>query len=438
MAPPIRGNPPAEATISALAEQFASCFREHLRPIRKVGLEAEFPLVRPDGRAGDVAWLWDPLRAGGGFAAHYDDPASDELLVSLQRGDVTYAAEVGRGTVEISLGPYDDLWELDAAYRAALTPLREAASACGFALLGTGIQPRTPASLAQMTPRRHYQALYGAIGKAWLPLTTTAASQLHVDICRSELLDAINWLNLLSGAIIALCANSAVYGGRAGQYLSGREGLLRGLGEFRYGMTPRRFASVEDYVRYLCDYPCFVLSRATGYRPFNRPFTDYLRQLPTTSRQSPTDAFLWHEHYVWNSARARVAASTIEIRPACQQPPGEPLAAAALGLGLAESLPQLAAFAAERLGPDPWPAMAAYRRTAVREGLAAPEPAPGFLQGCVTIAQSGLERRGRGEAAFLSPIWQRLERRESPGQGARNLLKREGMAGLLEWARLRV
>ncbi|MGE5264986.1 MAG: hypothetical protein ACM3S0_16520, partial [Acidobacteriota bacterium] len=142
------------------------------------------------------------------------------------------------------------------------------------------------------------------------------------------------------------------------------------------------------------------------------------------------DQFLWHEHYVWNSARARVQNSTIEVRPACQQPPGESMVANALALGWVESLPQVAAYFDDALGPDPWPAMVRYRRAVAERGLAAREPVPGLVCTLVEIAQSGLARRGRGEEGFLAPAWERLERGASPGMRAKSILQKRGMLGL--------
>ena len=78
--------------IDALAERYAACFRETLRPIRLIGREAEFPVVWPDGRAGDVLRLWPPLLEGNGFTPHYDDPATRTHNVALSE------AAVGPGT----------------------------------------------------------------------------------------------------------------------------------------------------------------------------------------------------------------------------------------------------------------------------------------------------------------------------------------------------
>lgn len=427
-------------TIERLADEFASRFRPSLAGPRTVGREAEFPLVWEDGRAGEATRLWERLEAQDRFERLFDEPETRTLQIGLQRGNVIYSGEVGRGTVEMSIGPYPDLWQLQTGFEQAQKPLAGVVEEEGMWMLGFGIQPRTPASSSLMTPRKHYTALYNVIGPPWLHLTTTAADQLHVDICRPELLDVINGMNLFSGVISALCANSSVYRGRPGHYLSGREGLLSGLGEFRYGMTPRKFESLEDFVRHIVAYPCFVLPKEAGYRRYGRPFTEYIRRKSATGEEFSElfEVYLWHEHYVWNSARARTQQSTIEVRPACQQPPGEPMAASALILGLVEALPQLMDYIGDALGPDPGPAMIRYRRAVLREGLAAQEPAGGFVENCVGLAERALERRGRGEEKFLAPIWKRLEKRETPGRAAQSVMKKKGLPGLLERLRIEV
>src|SRR5439155_774224 len=213
----------------------------------------------------------------------------------------------------------------------------------------------------------------------------------HVDITRAEIADAVNTLNLLAAPLIALTANSSVYAGRPGHYLSGREGLLGALGADRAGMTPRAFVSVEEFVAYICHYPCYVLRRGGGFREYNRPFTEYLR------RHGPDiDAYLWHEHYTWNSARPRAHTSTMEIRPACQQPHDASLVVAALGLGWVEALGELRGFLADAV-TDPWATLRQYRRAAIVQGLRATEPVKGF--------QAGRDRRGRRRHWLgLSPL----------------------------------
>ncbi|MGK4301838.1 hypothetical protein, partial [Klebsiella pneumoniae] len=86
---------------------------------------------------------------------------------------------------------------------------------------------------------------------------------------------------------------------------------------------------------------------------------------------------------------------TIEVRPACQQPPQDSWAATALALGLAEAHHQARAMAEDRLGADPWPTLLGFRKAAVRDGVRAAEPVGGFLEDLVGVAVRGLRARGQ-------------------------------------------
>ncbi len=420
-----------QAAIDALTDRFAARFPVRIASPRRIGREAEFPLVRRDGRAGDVSALWDPLRADRRARLTYDDPSAQRLIQRIDLDDAAYEVEMGRATVEVVLPPVDDLIALEVASAGAVRRVARAATSAGMAVLGYGIQPRTPGTTALMTAKRRYLALHRAIGRAWLRFTTTAADQVQIDVTRGELLDAINLMNLLSGPLIALTANSRVYGGRIGGSRSGREALLAGLGEPRHGMTPRRFDRLDEFIGFICAQTCYVLPEGDRYRSFRRPFSAYLAE-----RGPDLNAYLWHEHYTWSSARPRAHHGTIEIRPACQQPPDESLAAAALSLGLVEALPHLWPFLRELLGSDPWPAMAAYRRAAVRDGVRARQPAPRLLAGLLDLAASALRRRGRGEERYLRPLFRRLERKELPADRAAARFRRGGVSALIAEFRL--
>ncbi len=415
----------SQRTITALAEQYAARFRDTLRPTRMIGREAEFPIVYADGRAGDVSQLWKPLLARGEFVPRYDDPKTRTLIVAVTGPDGAVEVEVGRATVELVLGPYEDLRQLADGSRRLLRQVVEAAHQVGMRVLGLGIQPRSRASQALMTPKRRYAYLARAVGRPWWHFTATAADQVHVDISRAEVVDAVNTLNLLSAPLIALTANSSVYAGRPGRYLSGREGLLGTLGADRAGMTPGPFRSVEEFIRHICRYPCYVLRRDGRFRHYNRPFEQYLHD-----HGPDINAYLWHEHYTWNSARPRAHNSTLEIRPACQQPHDEALVVAALALGWVEARAEVRDFLEDAL-PDPWTTMRRYRSAAIIHGLQAREPADRFVEGVLRIAEGGLRRRGRGEESFLGPLWERLERRTTPGDRARDVMRSQGVAALV-------
>ncbi len=429
--------PPAagavQDAIEQLAARFGSAFPARVTSPRVVGREAEFPVVDAQGRAADVRRLWDTLLEPGDLTPKFDS-GNPQVIVGLQGGDYSYALEVGLGTVEVTTRPCACLLEIERIMEQAVARLVRAASVHGYQLLGYGIQPVTSPTLRLMSPKQRYQSLYRAMGEAWLWYAVTASDQLQVDIGRHELVHMLNFGNLVAPVIIALCANSPVYDGKLSPYCSAREGRMATIhaGEHRHGMPLRPYASLADYVATTAQSAFLILRTDHEVIPSSQLFSDYLAE-----HGADYEAFLFHEHYIWNSARLRVAYGTLEVRPACQQPWGEQMAAAALTLGLVEASIAVDAYVQERLGRSYWDDMRRYHQHAIRRGLAAPQPAPGFLDAIVEMAEEGLAARGRGEEQLLTPIRQRLARGENPAQRARRIFVTDGLHGLLAHSAIR-
>ena len=427
---PARGDRALERGIEALAGRFLSRFRERVPSPRTVGREAEFTLVRPDGRAGDSALLWEPLLEATGGRPVHDQPAPDgsRLLVGVETDRWSCLAEVGRGTIEVGVGPAPSLGGLARDLQAALGAILPVVHGTGQRLLGYGIQPRTPPHPGLMTPKRRYLAFLEVVGRSWLRFGLTASDQVHVDAARDELVPMMNAINAASGAIVALTANSSVYGGRAGRFASGREGLMRRMvpEPFRHGAVPRPFVDAADYVRWTLGFRCLALPDGRGgFRGPRATYGEVLR------REGPSfEDWTFHEHYLWPSGRPRSRLGTLEIRPACQQPGGS-FAAAAFEVGLAEAWREVTELLRDHLGPGWWRAMLAYRARAVRDGVRAREPVPGLLGKLLDVAEAALRRRGFGEERELEELRERLERRETPADRARRAARRGGPARLL-------
>ena len=304
-----------------------------------------------------------------------------------------------------------------------------AARRAGYRLLGYGIQPRTRPGPAVLAPKRRYAVMRRATADRWLRWGVTASDQIHVAVSRDEVIPVLNALNGLSGAVIALTANSSVYGGRPGRYASGREGLMEDTtGEaYRHGALPRPFADMEDWVRFVLGFRCLFLPDGRGgFREPGRPMVDVIGGRPAL------EAFLFHDHYVWPSARPRARLGTMEIRPACQQPPHESWAAAALAAGLAEEHRQAWVLVEDQFGPNGWDALLAVRRRAVRSGVRLGEQDRSFLAEVVGVAERGLAARGLGEEHLLDPVRARLERGDGPADVARRTAARGGPPALVD------
>jgi gamma-glutamylcysteine synthetase len=421
------------AGLDALGDRFEACFPEGTPAWRTLGREAEFPVVHADGTAADVSRLLPILQAADPTLA---EKREGDMLVALKNERVEYTLEVGRGTLEVVVGPAQDLHELQALHDAARGPLLAAAAELGVHVLGYGIQPVTPATPGFMTPKERYGVLLETIGAPWLWFTLTASDQVHVAIGRDELVGATNVGNLLAPVTVALCANSPVYNGGACGFVSARE---QQMGEicadtFRHGMPGGPDGSARAMVNRLGAQDLLVLRRDGHIGPGHGTFEQHLAALGGPEAPEAWADFLLHEHYIWNSARPRSAIGTLEMRAACQQPLHESGAAAALGAGMVCAWRELQAFLDEALGDRAWPAMRAWHHEVLAHGLAAEEPVPGLIAGVLDRCEAALDARGRDEGRLLAPLRARLAARQNPAQAALDALEGGGMTGLVRHA----
>lgn len=425
-----------ERAFVSIAESFSSCFPSRGAHPRTVGREAEFPVVTRTGEAADVRRLWTPLLDNPQLEPVYDRGrmGNEQMIVGLKGDDFTYMLEVGLGTVEVNTRPCHNLFEIEQLMDQAVRQLVRAAATYGWRVLGYGVQPLTAPSLMLMSPKQRYISLYRAMGVEWLWYTVTASDQLHVSLSRSEMIPMLNLGNLLAPVLISLCANSPIYAGRRSQYCSAREGQMAQIRghEHRHGMPAGPVQDVVDFVKIISASTHLILREESFVLPTSEPFTRFI-----AAHGPDFDAFLFHEHYVWNSARLRAAYGTIEIRPACQQPWSEHMTLAALALGMIEAAQEINTYVQEALGPDYWDRMRTYHRQTIVHGLAAPEPVPEFLTHILHLMSQGLAHRGFGEETFLSPANNRLYRGENPAQRARRIYRAKQIDALLTHATIR-
>ena len=419
-----------DEVVEVLATQFTEAFPVDTPTQRTIGREAEYPIVKATGEAADARRLLEHLRATLGLHAHYDS-GNPRLIVGADGEDYKYALEVGVGTIEINTRPCRTLFEIQSIMVEAVLPVVRQAAYYDWRVLGYGIQPLSPPSLAIMSPKQRYQSLYRSMGAEWLWYTVTASDQCHVAIGRSEMVNLLNFGNMMAPVLIALCGNSPIHSGRLSRFCSSREGRMAGIhaNEYRHGMPARPYTTIADYVRTVSQANYLIARSAGEVIPVNRPFTDYLLE-----HGPDYPAFLYHEHYVWNSARLRAAYGTIEIRPACQQPWPEQMAAMTLSVGLIEAAATIDAYVQGVLGSDYWSIMRTYHQQVIHFGLSAPQPAPHFLETIVELATAGLQQRGHGEETLMTPIENRIYRRLNPAQRNRRIFDFDGMTGLLSQA----
>lgn len=430
-----------------------------LRDGRRIGLELKFPLVnRRDGTAvglEKIDALWAFLAADGW------SPDRDRLTGNITgarrpgpRNDTVASCETGYCKTEFSLAHVGDLFELKEAFARLRLQLHRFAAGEDVAFLGYGIQPVT-------RPGRHllYRKSRTSVWESFFPanriippeegddmhlLTIPAASHVHLGVTEAEAVPAVNVLNGFTGAQLALTAHSNIWQGR-------RDPEYRCVAEKfwdwwlpdsgRVGMPARPFRDMDDYIRAIMAMKPIYVERdrdplvITAYESF----LDYYRRplaravaaegKETTIRPRTGDIDIHNTCYWFNARLSRY--NTVENRLNDQQPAADVLAVPALTLGLLENL---AAAAAEIAGHR-WADLRAGREDACRHALAGKAGPTGLdtLAGrMLDIARGGLEKRGRGEAAFLEPLEKRLAAGRCPADEAADIFARGGVAALVE------
>lgn len=414
--------------VTPFLERFRSGFSSRPIPLRKIGREAEYPVVDERGEAFDISALWGDL-VGPGLVR---ERAADGMIVGLNGMHFSYASEVGKGTIEVITGPRHDLVQLARDHEAAMRRLVTVAEAHGARVLGLGAQPVTGPSAELMTPKDRYGVLLDVIGDPWLTFTATASDQTHVDVSGPEVVPMTNLCNLLSPLIIALCANSAFVGGEDSGSVSWRESAMGTIQpeHGRHGMPLRPAETLAHHMEMLCALPHLMHRTGGVARPGDmRPFSEVMKGMEP---EEAWKAFLVHDHYVWHSARPRSRQGTVEIRCACQQPADGHMTVAALSLGIVSGAGEIAQFVQDTLGSDAWVRMAEWHGRVIRMGLSAPEPSEGFVLGVLERARSALRARGRKEAPFIEPLFHRLARKENPAQRFRARVEDLGLADAID------
>jgi len=430
---------------------------------RKVGIENEYPVVFADGSAVPfplIRGLFEELGNRGWRLVR--DEHTDQLVAAVRPREGSAAPdgfqsdivtiEFGHHTVEVNLAPTDGIVEAERSLNEVLSTLTAVLHDHEAFLIGYGVQPLAPPVSRNVSPRGRYRLLE----RSWIKhpgnqydiylLTLSASCQTHVDVTRTEVVPALNALNLTAGLRVALFANSPVWNGSAGDYAASRELFW----DWSYGARkdqigiPHPFEGIEDYVDCLMGFrglltrrgdEFFSLDNRSSYRDY---FANRSNSVETAAGVKvdlePTledVEVLWG--LAWFDARLQPRYRTVEDRCSCQQPPSAHLASPALTLGLVENLAGLTEIAGS-LSADEWREI---RLRACRRGMKLEYPGvdvPGLIGRLVEVAHAGLVSRGHGEEKFLEPLYERIQFGSGPATDARRWFSDGGGASLVRHA----
>ena len=432
------------------------------RGARRIGAELKFPMVDGEGNAvrkDDVRRLWQFLGEKG-WHLQTDSFTGDIVGATIPgpMNDTVASSETGFCKVEFSLAHVANIHELSDKIHWLRSLLREFSDTNEKYLLGFGTQPKTPPSKhLKMEKARNvfWEKVFGS--NRHIPpekgddvhlFTVSASSQIHLDVSFDEAVRAVNVFNGLSGAQLALTANSNIWKGDV-------DNNYKCVGEMfwdwwnpgseRFGMPHKPFKNLDDYVRIIGSMsPVYVKREGIpiglpDYESFNdyyfsdtawgiNPEGEKIRITPEPADIDQHCTFYWYD--------ARISRYfTLENRPNDQQPPNDLVVIAALSTGILSMLNE----AEEEISKYDWNQLIQARVTACKDALEGQTDKISlfdFAWNMLSLAEEGLSRRGLGEEIYLAPLHERLNERCCPADEAELVFKERGISGLLEKRRL--
>lgn len=400
----------------------------------RIGAENEkFGVSRVTGRplsyGGDfsVCQVLRHLEANHGWSPIVEK--EDGPVLGLRRGEANITLEPG-AQLELSGEPLPDL---HAVHREKQNHLREIAPVSqelGISWLTTGFHPTSRLDELPWVPKERYPLM-----RAYLPqkgsgaldmMQRTATVQGNFDWSSER--DGMRKLLVslkLSPLVHAWFANAPFREGKPAGTLSARGHVWRHMDPTRSGLIPSLWQkdqpTYDDYVEWSLDAGMFLFKRESEYiKNTGQTFRDFLDHGYQGHRATLNDYRL-HLQTLFPEVRLK---NTLEVRSCDSLPPALAMAALAVwtgvlydeqALGQAEALVERFDFARLEL----------ERPALIDSGLSAPLMGrTGFdwAMAIAEIAKSGLERRGRldaagqSEAVFLAPAFEIVEARRVPAE----------------------
>ncbi|MDH5674527.1 MAG: glutamate-cysteine ligase family protein [Myxococcales bacterium] len=426
-------------------EDLLSPFRAAITPRAqfRVGTEAEkFGLLSdsleplPYEGPRSVLAVLAALVADHGWSEYREYDAG--ALISLKREATSVTLEPA-GQLELSGSPFATVHEACAEFSAHLEELRRVSEPLGVVWLSLGFHPfARDADLPRVPKLRYgimerYMPTRGPRSADMMRRTCTVQANLDYE-SEDEAMRKLRVALALQPVATAAFANSPLYEGRVGQYLSERAAVWLQMDVDRSGILPfawQKDQSLRSYVEWALDVPMFLVKRgARIIENTGQSFRSFLRDGASGARATFED---WETHLNSLFPEARLK-KTLEVRGADAQPSDLVCAVPALWKGLlydptalaqAESLIRdLDATTVEQSRPE-------IARRALQARLLE-HPLLWWAEQMVDIARGGLERlghrnaAGRDESIHLAPLERRLERGITPAEELLAAIKADG------------
>lgn len=413
---------------------------------RLVGFELELPLVDKDTLAAasyeDVRHLFEEL-VNDGWESSVDNGTNQ--IVGVEKDQNSVGTDVGACTLEVGIKPTKTIDGSRQEFDRIINIIKPILAERNVIILGYGVQPVTKPNPSLVAPKGRYKFLeLDSINRSrdqrdGLDLhffATSAASQVHIDVGESEAIQLVSDMNLVSGFITALSANSSVREGQIDPKVKATREMF-----WDWGWTnrlnqigiQRRFESFADYLNRLLDFRSFMVKRGDEFIGLDRKelFREYIlggkhmgRDVSGNEKEITPELkdLAVHSSFAWYAARLAPGYGTLEERIACSQPPDSSHSITAFTLGLICNGKELAEFIKQFDEDD----LINFRFEACRHGLDAiisDQSVRPYLSELIEISRKGLNSRNYDEEEFLTPLIERLESKKLPADIAKELFE---------------
>ena len=400
-----------------------------------VGIELEYPVINLEGNATDsevVKDLFRYLPSVLGFTIEKVDDFGNPIQLLDPVSQDTILFEVSYTTIEFAFGRAESIQEVEVRFRDYMILIQKKLGEANHAIIGSGIHPYWEKNENQPVAYARYQMLMNYLKLSRTVLGTDlhdypeygafiCGSQVQLDVSKSNYLRVINAFNQIEAAKAFLFANSEFSGEDWDTKISRDifwEESIHGIYAENVGVNARLFKDENDFFDYL-DHSAIFTAERDGETYYFYPIRakDYLgtpkihafaldgREILLYPQEKD---FQTHRSYQYQDLTTR---GTIEFRSVCTQPLNRTFAATAFHLGLLLNLNKLEAYLQSApffttFGRD----YKSLRRQFSKKMLTDEEETAivEFSKDLLTLAEEGLEKRGKQEMVYLEPLKKEL------------------------------
>ncbi|MBR1421998.1 MAG: glutamylcysteine synthetase [Ruminococcus sp.] len=414
-----------------------------------IGIEIEMPVVKLGGGAveeNEVISAADEFRSEFDFREEGKDEDGNVNTMTDPVSEDNLSFDCSYSNLELSFGKGEDLNEIHERFEKYYTALQKIFSKKNYTLTGMGINPHYNINHNKPVPNERYRMLYhylhsyhkyeNSIDMRFHDRpdfgTFTSASQVQLDVSNDELIDTLNVFGMLEPYKAVLFANS--YLPEYPDYLCARNMLweksMQGYNPHNVGMFSQKLSSVDELIEYIKSQSVYCTMRDGRYIDFKptavRDFFAldklsgeyYDGSTYRTTEFSPQESDLQYlRTFKFEDLTFR---GTVEYRSSCCQPIKDVMTVAAFHTGLASQLGELK----ELIESDTTIYTHGYSAAELQNMLSMREIPPFIdknelssqLIRILDIAFDGLSKRGKNEADFLKPLYERAERLTNPAR----------------------